>query len=193
MTRPLTTLGFGLLCLVSAILARAEPELRRDIIIGVPRARIAITGGRRSGARDAGTAAGYRGIHPPADRPPGQIAPEFRHDCATLSSSMPRGLAASRRARPRDPVPDRTTTMVPPDSARLSGETVASRLRLRRQRDGLSRDGPSREPALPPDGRRPRGHCQEPAPVAVLRAPSGAGPFGRRRLHTWDDVMGRAK
>jgi hypothetical protein len=38
MTRPLTTLGFGLVCLVSATLAGAEPELRRGtIIIGVPR------------------------------------------------------------------------------------------------------------------------------------------------------------
>jgi hypothetical protein len=101
---------------------------------------------------------------------------------------MPRGLAASRRARPPEPVPDRTTTMVPPDPARLSGQTVAPRLRLRRQRDGLSRDGPSREPALPPDGRRTRGHGQEPCANGHLRAPSGAGPCGRRRLHTWDDV-----
>ena len=61
---------------------------------------------------------------------------------------MPRGLAASRRARPPEPVPDRTTTLVPPDPARLSGQTVVPRLRLRRQRDGLSRYGTSREPAL---------------------------------------------
>jgi hypothetical protein len=48
MTRPLTTLGFGLLCLLSATLARAEPELRRGTIIsGVLRAQFVVLGADR--------------------------------------------------------------------------------------------------------------------------------------------------
>ena len=47
-----------------------------------------------------------RGIHPPADRPPGQIAPEFRHDrqaAAHGASRQATGGAASSRRTSRPP------------------------------------------------------------------------------------------
>jgi hypothetical protein len=75
----------------------------------------------------------------------------------------------------RTPSPTAPTTMTPPDSARLSVQTVASRLRLRHQREGLSRDSPSREPDLPQGAKatphQPSSQRKTPRQVHDLRTP----------------------
>jgi hypothetical protein len=119
--RPVTTLGFGLLCLVSATLARAEPELRRGtIIIGVPRAQFVVLGADRLWS----TALPSPG-DPPSERRGRQVK-------IALHESLPLAVAAAGLATlgpERDTVEYIRQLIAPLDTSRLNFETIVKVLR----------------------------------------------------------------
>jgi hypothetical protein len=119
--RPLTTLGFGLLCLVSATLARAEPELRTGtIIIGVPRAQFVVLGADR-----LWSTALPRPGDPLSERRGRQVK-------IALHESLPLAVAAAGLAAlgpEQDTVAYIRQLITPLDKSRLNFDTIVELLR----------------------------------------------------------------
>ena len=121
MIRPLTSLGFGLLCLVSATLARAEPELRGGtIIIGVPRAQFVVLGADRLWST---------ALPRPGDTPSERRGRQVK---IALHESLPLAVAAAGLATlgpEQDTVGYIRQLIAPLDKSRLNFDTIVELLR----------------------------------------------------------------